>query len=224
MFPEWFTREPISTSSDCVWSGVPIHITWDRDLWFLQKLTCQRGRGWVYIVVIIYWSSPRSMPVFLPSLSPLPNDTTLKKWKGKSSLKLFLFLFWLQSNTPKLCFRISVIPSIIKANHLLLLIVRRGAETKQETDPDSPICFACMEFDFKNLPQITLKGWKMLWFLQQLRSFIIGFTSSSYFWVRGNVETKRSFKGQWYVLISLILWKFWAPGHFSSVLESPHIC
>lgn len=221
MFPEWLTGDtlPISTSSDCVWMVCQSISLKAGPVIFTEADLPERERMGLYC----YYADPLQVPCLF-YLSPLPFDTTLKKWKGKSSLKLFLFLFWSQRKTPKLCFRISIIPSITKTNRFLFLIIRRGAETKQETDPDSPICFACMEFDFKSLPKITLKGWKVLCLLQQLRNFIIGFTSLNYFWVWGNVERKRSFKGQWYVLVSLILWNFWAPGHFSSVLEIPHIC
>lgn len=222
MFPEWLTRAtlPISTSSVCVWvvcQSISVKVG---PVIFTEADLPERERMGLYCC---HYTGPLQVPCLF-SLSPLPHDTALKKWKGKSSLKLFLFLFWFQGKTPELCFRISIIPSITKTNHFLFLILRRGAETKQETDPDSPISFACMEFTFKSLPKITLKGWKMLWLLQQLRRFIIGFTSLNYFWVWGNIERKRIFKGQWYVLVSLILWNLWTPGHFSSVLQSPHIC
>lgn len=145
------------TSRLCLeWCANPYQLRQGSVIFYRSWLAREREDG--FILLLLYWSSPSSMPVFHPSFSPLPNDTTLTKWEGKSSLKLFLFLFWFQRNTPELCIRISIIPSITKANHFLLLIIRRGAETKQEADPDSPICFAGMEFDFKSLPKITLKG------------------------------------------------------------------
>lgn len=102
-----------------------------------------------------YCTGPLQVPCLVLFLPSLPSQT-LKKQKGKSSLALFLF-FSDSKGKPQALLQNINNSQYCKRNHFFLLIIR-GAETKQETDPDSPICFECMEFDFKSLPKITLEG------------------------------------------------------------------
>lgn len=119
-------------------------------------------------------------------LSPPPQMTQHWETERKIFPKTVCFLF--PKENTELCFRTPIIPRIMKANHYILLIQEEELRRKQGVDPDSLICVARKEFDFKSLPKIRLKGWKVLWFLQQMRKFVIGFTGLNYFWFCGKAE------------------------------------